>query len=84
MDITVLNSMSASDLWYLKDTLHEGCELLDKMIKRNFKRRDVERIKTDQGRMFYMMGNLTMVEEVFLAKTQNIFDSTEFSEICFN
>lgn len=83
-DEKFFTELNISRLWNLKNKLQESCELVERIIEKHLANNNTKSVKASQARLFYLIGNLELIDSIFMEKTENIFSFTEYAEICIN
>lgn len=85
MDITILNEgFELSQLWSLRETILKIKHGLDVLKTKALSRSQIDEARKLESELFYVNRNIEIVETVMAGKELDIFQVTEFSDICLN
>ena len=85
IDITILGEgFELTQLWGLREHLVELRDVLEGLKEKAINFQQIKEAVKIEGKLYYVCRNLEMVESVMSVKELNIFDITEYGEICLN
>ncbi len=85
MDITILNEgFELSQLWALREAILKIKHGLDGLKTKALSRSQLDEARKLESELFYVNRNIEIVETVMVGKEIDIFQVTEFSDICLN
>jgi len=85
MDVGILGEgFQLTHLWRLREVMLELRETLEELKEKTLSTFQTEKVVDIESRLYYVNRNLEMVEAVMTLKELDIFEVTEFGEICSN
>lgn len=85
MDITILGEgFELTQLWGLREHLVELRDILEGLKEKAITLQQLKEVVKIETKLYYVCRNIEMVEAVISVKELNIFEITEYGEICLN
>lgn len=85
MDITILGEgFELTQLWDMREALVELRDTLEGLKEKAINTYQIDDVVDLESRLFYVNRNIQMVESVMSLKELDIFDVTEYGELCWN
>ena len=84
MDVSILCELQLTHLWGMREYLVELKEYLLEMKDLAIYYQELKKAVDAETKLHYINENIKLVESVMSVKELDIFDVTEFGEICLN
>lgn len=84
MEPEVLDVLTIAHLLNVQNMLNDTIAGVNYFLERFAKAKNLDKVRDFNDKLFYLEGNLEILNGIIEGKTQNIFEPTIYAEICFN